>query len=146
MGCEGNGYPGLVVEGTSVSDVVLEVAKNDVASAGGSVKMGVAADVVSVRVKVPENICPADPECHLTPEFIESSVSCVVVPYDQTMSVTAEWSIGRKLAVTNLVVSTLRDIEVHWTISCHQIVAHTITPRSVLRNTARAPLIDFSPH
>ncbi len=50
MGCESNGYPGLVVVGTSWSDVVLEVPKNDsedVASAGGSVKMGVVADVVS---------------------------------------------------------------------------------------------------
>ena len=100
---------------------------------------------IYLSVEVPEDVCPAHPVDDLTPEFVETSVSQIVIFHHQSVSVTAEGSISRELAIANLVITTLRDVEVHRSISCDQIIAHTITPGTILRNTARAPLVNFSP-
>jgi len=63
----------------------------------------------------------------------------------QSVSVGAEGSVSRELTIANLVVTTFRNVEVHRSVSSDQIIAHTITPGTVLRNTARAPLVNFSP-
>jgi len=80
----------------------------------------------------------------LTPEFIEASVGIIVIFDDQSVGVTAEGSVSRELAIANLVITTFGHIEVNGSVSCDQIIAQTIAPRAVLRDTARAPLVNFS--
>ena len=97
-----------------------------------------------LSVEVPEDINPTHPVNSLSPELIETSMSIIMIFDNQSVSVAAEWSISWKLTVANLVISTFRDVEIHGTVSSNQVVTHTITPRSILWNTAWTPLIYFS--
>jgi len=97
-----------------------------------------------LSVEVPEDICPAHPVDNLTPEFVETSVGQIVIFDDQSMGVAAERSISWEFTIANLVVSTFWDVEVHGSISCDEVIAHTVAPGTVLGDTARAPLINFS--
>ena len=85
-----------------------------------------------LRVEVPEQVNPTSPVGSLSPSLIGTSVGLKVEVRDLLMGVIAEWRIGTQFAVTHLVVSTFVDIEVNWSVSSWAVIAHTITPRTIL--------------
>ena len=60
------------------------------------------------------------------------------------MGIVAEWGIGTQFTVTHLVVSTLIDIEVNWSVSSWAVIAHTVAPWTVLGHTAGAEPINLN--
>ena len=60
------------------------------------------------------------------------------------MSTITEWCVCTELAITELIVSTLRHIEVYWTASSDDPFALTITERTDLGMSTTAPLVNLS--
>jgi hypothetical protein len=80
----------------------------------------------------------------LSPDLIESSVSAVIILDDLSVCIVAEGRIGSELAVAEFIVSTLADVELDGPVSSGQLIAKHIAPRVTLRNSTRAPIVNFS--
>lgn len=95
-------------------------------------------------VPVPVHVYEAEVEGNHAPDFVEAAVRLVVVLDHLAVSAVAERSVGRVLAVAQLVVPALRHIELHGPASGDVGVAGAVAPRIVQRDAARAPVVHLA--
>ena len=90
-------------------------------------------------VPVPEHVAEAQVEGDVAPDLVEAAVRLVVVPDHVPVRAVAEGRVGRELAVAQLVVAALGDVEVHRAAARHVVVAVAVAVRVGEREPARAP-------
>ena len=66
-----------------------------------------------------------------------------MVLHNVLVSAVAEGSVGAELAVTDLVVAALVDVEIDRSVSGDQVVAHGVTPWALLGNSASTEPVDL---
>jgi hypothetical protein len=81
------------------------------------------------RIPVPIHVDESKVESDLTPDFIESSVSFMMVFDDFSVSSIAEGCVSWVLAIAKFIVTTLIDVEWDWTAPGYSCIACSIAIR-----------------
>ena len=78
------------------------------------------------RIPIPVHVDASEPEWKVTPDFVEPSVSGMVVSDEVTMSSIAERSVGAVLTVAKFIVSAFADVELNGSAASHASVTGSV--------------------
>ena len=96
------------------------------------------------RIPVPIHVHEAQKVDDLAPHFVESAVGLVVVLDELAVRSVAEGGVGRVLAVAELVVPALGDVELDGPAASDAGVARAVAARTAEREPTGAPVVDFA--